>query len=131
MNVAFVADALASVPSLLLRAVAVAGASARERALAAVRDAKRREEAARDQKAVADGGGAEKRGATPASVASTGRKRARGDAGAEKARAAAAAKRRASERRRDASPSLETGGKQKSTETASAEVEDLDDDASR
>ena len=129
-NVVFVADASASLPSLLLRAVAVAGASARERALAAGRDAKRREEAAGDAKAGTDGGGAEKPGATPASVASTGRKRARGDAGAEKALAAAAAKRRASERRRDlASSSLETAGKR--TETAATEDADLDDDVSR
>ena len=131
----FVVEALASLPSLLLRAVRVAGASAQlergARAAAAHRTAKLLE--ARD----ADDGGTEKPAtATPASVASTGRKRARaGDKtrAGEKARAAAAAaaKRRSSERRRDASAVEPRGNDTHVGATVATEAPDLDDGVSR
>ena len=122
---AFVAEALASLPSLLRRAVAVAGASAAcergARALAAARGAKLREEPGAEY--LVSGGTDKPATATPASVASTGRKRARAgeETRARAAAAAAAAKRRSSERRRDAS----------AVEPVAADDGDLDDDASR
>jgi len=133
----FVAEALASLPSLLARAVAVAGASAAfERArAAAARDAKPRLAEARPLQAEArgtDGGGTEKAPAatTPASVASTGRKRARADEKTRAAAAAAAAKRRSSERRRDKSASVAATTRMRA-ETEASEDADLSDDASR
>ena len=133
----FVAEALASLPSLLARAVAVAGASAAfERArAAAARDAKPRLAEARPLQAEArgaDGGGTEKAPAatTPASVASTGRKRARAGEKTRAAAAAAAAKRRSSERRRDKSASVAATTRMRA-ETEASEDADLSDDASR
>ena len=129
---AFVAEALASLPSLLARAVAVAGASAAfERArAAAARDAKPRLAEARPLHAEAPPSGEKAPAATtPASVASTGRKRARAGEKTRAAAAAAAAKRRSSERRRDASSVAATT--RIHAETEASEDADLSDDASR